>query len=93
MLVENAGLNPVAVYTQESPTRLATVMPGRSQCVNLRGVETLQRLIADPVGGGRSTVSPRFEVRPGDGWSWTLGTVPSVDALSLVPRAQCDGRT
>lgn len=89
VLVQNTGIDPIAIYVQEEPARLATVMPGRARCVNLRIVQDAQRLIAESIGGGETTVSPLFAIRPGEGWVWTVGTSP-VDGLSLVPKAQCD---
>lgn len=91
VLVENTGIAAVAIYASDDPARLGTVMPGRSQCIDLRSPTSVQHLIARPVGGGQDTVSPRFEVRPGEGWEWRVGTNPAIDGLSLVPRSQCDG--
>lgn len=87
--VENDGLAAIAVYSTHTEARLGTVMPGQTECLSLTDTSQQQQLVARPVGGGESTVSPTFSADPGKGWSWRIGTTPDFDRLSLERSEIC----
>lgn len=87
--IENDGLAAVAVYESGRSARLGTVMPGQTECLELSEGSGDRRLVARPVGGGESAVSPAFEPADGDGWSWKLATTPRLDGISLVRSEPC----
>lgn len=87
--VENTGFSSVAIYSSQSSTRIGTVDPGQTRCLELKLTGEDQRLIARPIGGGDRTVSPAFTPHHDEGWSWKLGTNPVTDRISLKRADTC----
>lgn len=87
--VENTGFSSFAIYSSQLSTRLGTVDPGQTRCLELKLIGEDQRLIARPVGGGDRTVSPPFTPHHDEGWSWKLGTNPVTDRISLERSDTC----
>ena len=89
LIVVNTGIDALAIYASGLSARVGTVMPGSMQCIRIPDSLVTQRLTAEPVGGGQPIVSPSFELRPGDGWSWSIGMNQVANRLSLTPSRQC----
>lgn len=87
--VENTGFTSVAIYSSQESTRMGTVDPGQTRCLELKLTGEDQRLIARPIGGGERTVSPVFTPHHDEGWSWRLGTNPVTDRISLERAETC----
>ena len=88
VLVENVGIEAVAIYSSRRAARLGTLMPGQRVCLRLPN-SFAQQLLARPVSGGGAMLSPRVDLSPGDGWEWSIGINTVADRLSLMPRTQC----
>lgn len=85
VLVVNQTLDPLAI--RGGGGRTGRVMPGRSECVEVRRSGNI-RLLADAV-AGPTRASPELDGLE-RGWRWTVRMSDPVDlALALVPFAPC----
>ena len=91
LLIQNTGIDVIRIY--ENGRRIASVYPGRSECLLLRNYQILGRLSFGYLAGRSSdrwfAAQDRFD--RGEGWVWNINASRPVHSeLDIYPAERCD---
>jgi len=72
ILLINDGYDDIRVYDELG--RIATIFPGRSECVRLRNPEQTTQLSFDFIASRRRYYTPTQNFSGSSGWEWTINS-------------------
>lgn len=89
LLIQNTGIDVIRIY--QNGRRIASVYPGRSECILLRNYQMNSRLSFGHLAGRARWFAIQNQFNRGAGWVWNIdASRPTFSEIDIHPSARCD---